>query len=126
MTQLRIQTVEPRSKSQEKQKEVVIDKILESSSNNKGLNISVVSFPQGVLRPWNSHDQDQYIWIISGKGVVRSQSRNHILSSGTLAFIPANMIHQHGASMDSSMTQLSIIGGNRPREKALPQGYTVF
>ncbi len=79
----------------------------------------MVRFPRGVRRPWSAHTQDQYAWIISGRGIIASEDSETKLGPGNLVFIPANTMHQHGASDESDMTQLSIIGGDGPRETPL-------
>ena len=96
--------------------EAIIERISNASTDTLGLNISVVRFPTGVRRPWSAHAQDQYAWIVSGKGIIASEDGEIELHQGQLVFIPANMMHQHGASEETGMTQLSIIGGTQPRE----------
>ena len=96
--------------------EAIIERISNASTDTLGLNITVVRFPTGVRRPWSAHAQDQYAWIVSGKGIIASEDGEIELHQGQLVFIPANMMHQHGASEEEGMTQLSIIGGTQPRE----------
>ena len=96
--------------------EVVMKRVSSGVTDTEGLNITVVSFPKGIRRPWSTHTQDQYAWIVSGKGIIASEEKETELLPGTLAFIPANTRHQHGASEEAGMTQLSIIGGTKPRE----------
>ena len=120
MTNLGIQVIEPETVlSRKGVEDAIIDSVSNGAIDTRGLSISVVRFPRGVQRPWSSHPQDQYAWIISGTGVIASEDREIKLTPGTLVFIPANLRHQHGASNETSMTQLSIIGGNRPRETRL-------
>jgi quercetin dioxygenase-like cupin family protein len=117
MTSPGIQIIQPETDlASEGVEEAIIDRISSGATDTKGLNISVVRFPRGVRRPWNSHAQDQYAWIISGKGIIASEDWETELHPGSLAFIPANTRHQHGASEEAGMTQLSIIGGTEPRE----------
>jgi len=120
MTALVIQVIEPETVlTTEGVKDAIIDRISNGATDTRGMRISVVSFPRGVRRPWSSHAQDQYAWIISGRGFIASEDGEIELSSGALVFIPANLRHQHGASDQADMTQLSIIGGDRPRETRL-------
>ncbi len=116
MTSPKVQIVEPETElSTIGVEDAIIDRISNGAADTLGLNISVVRFPRGVRRPWSSHAQDQYAWIISGKGIIASEDGETELHPGTLAFIPANTMHQHGASEEAGMTQLSIIGGTEPR-----------
>jgi len=119
MTVSGIQVIEPKITLTTEVEEAIIDKFSDGSTDTRGLNVSVVRFPRGVRRPWSAHTQDQYAWIISGSGIIASKEREIKLSPKTLVFIPANTMHQHGASDEEGMTQLSIIGGEKPRETPL-------
>ena len=116
MTSLEIQVIEPETDpSAEGVDDAIIERISNGSADTRGLNISVVRFPRGVRRPWSSHPQDQYAWIVSGKGIIASEDGEREVHAGSLVFIPADTMHQHGASDEDGMTQLSIIGGTEPR-----------
>jgi quercetin dioxygenase-like cupin family protein len=116
MKSIGIQVIQPKTDlAPEGVKDAIIDRISNNASDTKGLSISVVRFPRGVRRPWSSHAQDQYAWIISGKGIISSEEGETELYAGNLVFIPANTRHQHGASDEDQMAQLSIIGGTEPR-----------
>lgn len=91
--------------------EVVIDRVTERTET-EGLSVSFVSFPPGVRRPWSSHNQDQYVWTLSGRGVLASKEGEHKLEPRMMVFIPAGLRHQHGAAEGVGFIQLSIIGGN--------------
>ena len=99
--------------------EAVIDRVSNGTADTIGLNISVVRFPRGIRRPWSAHVQDQYAWIVSGKGVIAFEAEEIDVCPGQLVFIPANTMHQHGASEEAGMTQLSIIGGTESRKTPL-------
>ncbi len=116
MTSTGIQVIEPETDpGSEGVGEAIITRISSGATDTKGLNISLVRFPRGVRRPWSSHAQDQYAWIITGRGIIASGDGETELHPGTLTFIPANTRHQHGASDEAGMAQLSIIGGTEPR-----------
>ena len=120
MTSLGIQVIKPEtSLTNEGVDDAIIDSVSKGATDTGGLNISVVRFPRGVRRPWSSHPQDQYAWIISGIGIIASEEGEIKLTPGSLVFIQANTMHQHGASDEAGMTQLSIIGGDKPRETCL-------
>lgn len=117
MTALGIQVIEPETDlTTEGVEDAIIDRISNGETDTRGMNISVVRFPRGVRRPWSSHAQDQYAWIISGRGIIAFDGGEIELNPCNLVFIPANSRHQHGASNEAGMTQLSIIGGDKPRE----------
>ena len=116
MTSPGIQIIQPETDlASEGVEEAIIERISSGATDTRGLNISIVRFPRGVRRPWSTHAQDQYAWIVSGKGIIASEEGETELHPGSLAFIPANTKHQHGASEEAGMTQLSIIGGTEPR-----------
>ena len=120
MTNLGIQVIEPVIvTATDGVEDAIIDSVSNGATDTRGLSISVVRFPRGIRRPWSSHLQDQYVWIISGRGIIASEDGEVKLTSGTLVFIPANKMHQHGASDEAGMTQLSIIGGDMPRDTRL-------
>jgi quercetin dioxygenase-like cupin family protein len=117
MTILGVQVIKPETNlPAEGAKEAIIDRISNASTDTHGLGVSIVRFPLGIRRPWSTHPQDQYAWIISGSGIIASEGKEIKLVPGNLVFIPANTMHQHGASDESDMTQLSIIGGEKPRK----------
>jgi quercetin dioxygenase-like cupin family protein len=116
MRTLGIQIIKPEiAQPTEGEKEAFINRISNGETDTKGMNISIVRFPRGVRRPWSSHNQDQYVWIISGRGIIISEDKELELNPGNMVFIPANSRHLHGASDNVGMVQLSIIGGNKPR-----------
>lgn len=119
MTALEVQVIKPETALPMGAEEAIIDRLSDASADTHGLGISLVRFPRGVRRPWSAHTQDQYAWIISGTGIIASEDNETELAPGSLVFIPANTMHQHGASDDSDMTQLSVIGGEKPRETRL-------
>jgi quercetin dioxygenase-like cupin family protein len=95
--------------------EVVIEDIADLTGT-RGLRVSVVTFPPGSRRPWSSHDQDQYIWPLSGRGVLITQRGEVAIEAGSLVYLPVGVKHQHGAAEGSGFTQLSVIGGERKGE----------
>jgi len=119
MTSPGIQVVKPDSEPASEGGEAIVKRISSGASDTKGLNISLVQFPKGVRRPWSAHPQDQYAWIVSGKGIIASEEGETVLQPGSMVFIPANTRHQHGASDEMGMTPLSIIGGTEPRENPI-------
>ena len=117
MTSLGVQIVKPETDlASEDVEDAIIDRISNGAADTLGLNISVVRFPLGVRRPLSAHAQDQYAWIVSGKGIIAFGDEEIEVHPGQLVFVPANMMHQHGASDEAGMTQLSIIGGTESRE----------
>jgi len=100
--------------------EVEIKRVVGEATGSRDLNIAIVSFPAGVRNTWHSHDQDQCLWVLSGRGVVASEEEELEAEPGTAFFIPAGESHWHGAARDSPFSHISIIGGigkTTPRQK---------
>jgi len=76
-----------------------------------GLSVSIVHFPPGVVRPWSSHERDQYVWVLEGRGIIVSEDEENEVEPGMAIYIPAGLKHRHGSSKGDHFTQLSIIGG---------------
>jgi len=89
---------------------VDVQRILNGTIGSKDLNIAVVSFPAGVRNIFHTHDGDQLLWILSGRGIVASENEEIIATPGMAFFIPAGEKHWHGATKDSSLSHISIIG----------------
>ncbi len=120
MTSLKVQIITPETGlASEDVEEAIIDGISNRDTDTRGFNLAVVRFPRGVRRPWSAHEQDQYAWIFTGKGIIAFGDEEIEVYPGQLIFVPANTMHQHGASEEAGMTQLSILCGTEPRESQL-------
>ena len=93
--------------------EVKIQRIVNKKIGSKDLRISYVFFPPGIKNTWHTHNNDQCLWILDGKGVVASEKEEVAAESGIAFFIPAGEKHWHGAIEDSHFSHISIIGGTR-------------
>lgn len=93
--------------------EVEIQRIIHEGMGSRDLHISLVSFPLGVRNNWHVHDSDQCLWILDGRGVVASEGEEVRAEPGMAFFIPAGESHWHGASENSHLSHISIIGGTR-------------
>jgi len=91
--------------------EVKIQRIVNKDIGSNDLRVSFVSFPPGVRNTWHTHDYDQCLWILGGKGIVASEDEEVVAESGMAFFIPAGERHWHGAVEDSHFSHISIIGG---------------
>lgn len=89
---------------------VHIQGILNETIGSKDLNVAVVSFPAGVKNIFHTHNTDQLLWILSGKGIVATEHEEVIATPGMAFFIPTGERHWHGAIKDSSFSHISIRG----------------
>jgi len=90
--------------------EVAIKRVFGSETGAKNLNVSLVSFPAGVRNTWHTHEQDQCLWILTGKGKVASREKEYAAEPGMVFFIPAGESHWHG-SVGEAFSHISIVGG---------------
>ncbi len=90
--------------------EVAIKRVVGKETGASNLNVSLVSFPEGVRNTWHTHEQDQCLWILAGKGKVASREKEYAAEPGMVFFIPAGESHWHG-SAGEDFSHISIVGG---------------
>jgi quercetin dioxygenase-like cupin family protein len=91
--------------------EVNLQRVIHRDLGAKGLSITLVHFPPGVRNVFHTHDYEQCLWILSGKGIVASEDEEYIAEEGMAFFIPPGEKHWHGAVEGYSFSHISIIGG---------------
>jgi len=91
--------------------EVKIQRLVNRAIGSKDLNISYVFFPPGVRNTWHTHNYDQCLWILGGKGIVASEKEEFEAEPGMAFFIPAGEKHWHGSVDENHFSHISIIGG---------------
>ena len=74
----------------------------------KELRLLMVTFSPGARTKIHTHTSDQVLYITDGKGIVATEKEEHIVTPGTVAFIPAGEPHWHGATEDTSFSHVSI------------------
>ena len=89
---------------------VRIQRLPDEPLESRDLSIAIVSFPAGVRNTFHTHDTDQLLWILSGKGVVASEHEEVIATPGMAFFIPAGERHWHGATKTTPFAHISIRG----------------
>ena len=80
------------------------------------LRLSIITFPKGVRNYYHSHEFDQALWILSGKGIVADEKNRYEALPGMVFFIPRGEKHWHGASEDSEFSHISILRPGKPTE----------
>lgn len=76
---------------------------------SKDLTISIVSFPKGIRNTFHTHNYDQALYVLSGKGIIADEKQETVVTEGMLGFIPAGEKHWHGATDDCDFTHISIL-----------------
>lgn len=77
-------------------------------SDSKDLSVAVVNFGRGVRNKFHSHDGDQVLIIIAGKGIVATEAEKRIVTTGEIVVFPAGEKHWHGAIPDSEFSHIVI------------------
>lgn len=70
--------------------------------------VDLVNFPEGVRNKFHTHDSDQVLIVISGKGIVASEEQEREVIVGDVIYIPAGEKHRHGAGSDSEFSHIYI------------------
>ncbi len=90
---------------------VELQRVVHKDIGAEGLSITLVYFPPGVRNVFHTHDYEQCLWILNGKGIVASEDEEYIAEKGMAFFIPPGEKHWHGAVDDHPFSHISIIGG---------------
>jgi quercetin dioxygenase-like cupin family protein len=77
-------------------------------SDSKELSVAVVNFGRGVRNKFHSHDGDQVLIIIAGKGIVATEAEKRMVTTGEIVLFPAGEKHWHGAIPDSEFSHIVI------------------
>ena len=70
---------------------------------------AMVNFSAGARTKLHTHVFDQILYATKGKGIVATDKEQHIVTPGTLIFIPAKEPHLHGATDNEPFSHLSVI-----------------
>jgi quercetin dioxygenase-like cupin family protein len=75
----------------------------------KDLMVGVMTFEPGCMTKMHTHDFEQVIYAISGKGKVADEKEESIIMPGTYVFFAPGERHAHGATKDEQFVQLTIM-----------------
>ena len=84
-----------------------------SEDESRDLRLSEVAFKDGAVNRWHVHSCDQILVVTAGEGIVADESEERAVSTGDVAFIPANTKHWHGAKPGRDMTHWSILANGK-------------
>jgi quercetin dioxygenase-like cupin family protein len=74
----------------------------------KILSVGVMTFEPGGTTKMHTHDYEQVLYVLSGKGKVATEKEEYIVTPGTFVFFAPGERHVHGATKDSQFLQLTI------------------
>jgi len=77
-------------------------------SDSKDLRVNIVNFGKGVRNKFHTHDGDQVLIIIAGKGVVATEEEKKVVTVGEIVLFPGGEKHWHGAAKDSEFSHIVI------------------
>jgi quercetin dioxygenase-like cupin family protein len=77
------------------------------------LRLSEIHFRNGAVNKWHLHSCDQILVVTDGEGIVADETEERAVSTGDVAFIPANTRHWHGAKPGRDMTHWSILANGK-------------
>ena len=78
------------------------------SSTGEEPELLAVFFNPGARTFPHVHEHDQNLHIITGKGIVATETEKHFVTQGDLVTVPAGTWHWHGATQDTAMCHISI------------------
>jgi len=76
--------------------------------DSKDLDLYMVNFGKGVKNRFHTHNGDQVLIIVSGKGIVATEKENRIVTPGDIVVFQAEEKHRHGATEDSDCSHIVI------------------
>ena len=74
----------------------------------KEFGASLITFSPGARNVFHTHTNEQVLYVTDGEGIVATEQKEHVVTPGTIIFIPASERHWHGATKDSSFSHISI------------------
>ena len=86
----------------------VTDQRIIDESIAKEMRVIVVNFSAGAKNKLHTHTFEQILLVTDGKGIVATEKEEHVVTQGTIVYIPAGELHWHGATEDSSFSHIAI------------------
>ena len=77
-----------------------------------GPGVVMVHFSPGARLNFHTHSGEQILYITDGKGIVATKSKEYTVTPGTVIYIPPGEVHWHGASADTSCSQIAVYKGD--------------
>jgi quercetin dioxygenase-like cupin family protein len=63
--------------------------------------VALMRAPAGKMGDLHLHPNEQWIYVLEGKLDFRTDGQKHIVEAGGLMYIPAEQVHQAGATADA-------------------------
>ncbi|MCH8885152.1 MAG: cupin domain-containing protein [SAR324 cluster bacterium] len=74
----------------------------------QSFNMSIVNFSPGARNKFHTHSSDLILLVTAGKGIVASETEEHVVGMGEIIHIKAGENHWHGATKDSAFSHITL------------------
>ncbi len=92
-------------------------KVVIDDKASHGFGVVWVSFAPGARLNFHTHAFEQILYVTEGKGIVATETEEHIVTPGSVVFIAPGESHWHGATKDSSFTHIALYRGQTKLSK---------
>ena len=76
----------------------------------KDIHVGMIKFSPGARNKFHTHSSEQILFVTEGKGIIATEDEEVVITPGMVIYIPPGEVHWHGATKDSSLTHLAVIG----------------
>jgi quercetin dioxygenase-like cupin family protein len=76
--------------------------------NGERLRIGLVKFSPGGRTKWHTHDFEQGLIVVEGKGIVATEEQENVVEAGDVVIVRLGEKHWHGATEHTHMHHFSI------------------
>lgn len=83
-------------------------RMLVGKEQSSELELLAVYFDAGARTKPHTHEKDQVLHFISGKGIVATDTEKRIFTAGDVVTVPGGTWHWHGATPQEAMCHISI------------------
>jgi quercetin dioxygenase-like cupin family protein len=80
----------------------------QTGEGTERLRIGLVKFSPGGRTKWHTHDFEQGLIIVEGKGIVATEEQEHVVEAGDVVIVKLGEKHWHGATEHTHMHHFSI------------------
>jgi quercetin dioxygenase-like cupin family protein len=76
--------------------------------DSKEFDVSIVNFGKGLRNKFHAHEGEQILIVTSGEGIVATEDKHLVVTTGDVIFIPTGEKHWHGATEDSEFSHIYV------------------
>lgn len=79
-----------------------------TAETSNDFNLGIVNFSAGARNKMHTHSSDQVLFVTSGRGIIASETRQEVITTGDVVHISAEEKHWHGATPDSAFSHIAL------------------